>query len=175
MFLSFLPPPSSLFASNRRWQTLSSTPVSLYLPSPNFRGTSGRSLFIPSTDCGVGEPSHLSPLSLPSNPPLLSKPNQTLNLSFHRLPSPLVYVYSYFHYFGPTFPQHFLPTCFYFLPNVEHFLTQADATMIPDSDIDPTKIRPKLLTLEIDPGVHDEQGRYRDAGVERWCDLGTVR
>lgn len=81
----------------------------------------------------------------------------------------------YFHYSGSTFPPHFLPQVFYHLPNLEHFLSQADATSILDADIDATKPRPKLVTLEIDPGVHDGEGRYVDARVERWCDLEKLR
>lgn len=82
---------------------------------------------------------------------------------------------SYFHYYGSAFPAGFLPDVFYRLPNLEHFLSQAAADGIPDDDIDDSFARPKLITLEIDPGVHDGEGNYRDASVQRWADLSQLR
>jgi hypothetical protein len=81
----------------------------------------------------------------------------------------------YFHYYGPVFPLRFLPDVFYKMPHLEHFLSQAGADSIPDGDIDESKPRPKLLTLEIDPGVHDGNGQYRDARVDKWADLEQLR
>lgn len=108
---------------------------------------------------------------------------------------------TYFHFFGDTLPHKFIKLL-YSMPNVRHFLTQADATKILDEDIEPDRPKPKLITLEvrassacyspfplaltqrltrervvgqIDPGLHDEQGYYIDARVDRWCDLSELQ
>jgi hypothetical protein len=55
----------------------------------------------------------------------------------------------YLHYFGQDLPADFMRRVFYRLPRLQHFLTQADVTQVEEGDIDPTKPRPKLLTLEV--------------------------
>lgn len=55
----------------------------------------------------------------------------------------------YFHYFAQVLPDRFLERVFYKMPNLAHFLSQADATRI--LDVDPTHPKPKLITLEVRP------------------------
>ena len=78
----------------------------------------------------------------------------------------------YFHYFGQVLPAEFMRRVFYRMPRLKHLLTQADVTQIEDADLDPTRPRPKLLTLEVRtdlsiPWRFPDTGRPAPAG-RRW-------
>ncbi|CDZ97774.1 hypothetical protein [Phaffia rhodozyma] len=79
----------------------------------------------------------------------------------------------YLHYFDEVLPPKFLKVI-YQLPNLKHFLTQADASTILDGDIEPSKPKLALQSLEINPGMHDGTGAYKNAKIDRWLDMSKL-